>query len=89
MALTKLDVLDGLDKVAIGVSYSLNDSILTDPPAFASDMSLMKVNYEWFDGWTGTIGCRTWDDLHPNARTYIQAIERLMNVPGRFLQWLM
>ena len=69
LCITKLDVLDGLDKVSICVDYSESSTGEAVPV------------YEELPGWQdSTIGARSLDDLPANARAYLERIEAVCEV---------
>ncbi len=79
IALTKLDVLDELDKINICVEYDLNGKKIDYLPAAVEDQLRIKPVYQTFDGWkTSTKGIRNIDDLPENAKKYIFAIEEFI-----------
>src|SRR5215831_15553193 len=51
LALTKLDVLDGLDEIRICTGYKLGDTVLDHFPAYAGDQAAIEPIYETIDGW--------------------------------------
>lgn len=74
ICLTKLDVLDGLDKVKICVGYE--DENAPEPTPI----------YEEVDGWKdSTVGARSMDDLPKNALEYIKKIQQACNVAVDFV----
>ena len=76
IALTKLDVLDELDKIKICVEYDLNGKKIDYLPAAVEDQMKIKPIYKVFDGWkTSTNGIKNIKDLPENAKKYIFAIE--------------
>jgi adenylosuccinate synthase len=82
--LTKLDVLDSLDEVRIGVEYELNGKSLPAGafPARLEDLGQVKVRYETMPGWKRSIAkCKTYDELPAQARAYVERIEELVGVP--------
>ena len=82
MALTKLDVLDGLDELLIGTGYRLGDRTLDHFPAHAADQAAVTPIYERFEGWSeSTMGARSWSDLPAQAIKYIRRIEELTRCP--------
>jgi adenylosuccinate synthase len=82
MALTKLDVLDGLEELMICVGYDLDGKRLDHFPAHAADQSAVVPIYESFEGWSqSTAGARSWADLPAQAIKYIRRIEELTNCP--------
>lgn len=81
--LTKLDVLDGLEKLQICVGYKDSDgNVSTIPPLGAEGYDLVTPVYEEMPGWTeNTFGVITLEGLPEAARNYITRIEDLTNVP--------
>jgi len=81
LALTKLDVLTGLDTIQLCVSYRIGGQDVAVPPS-ASDLDRVEPVYERFPGWTEDIaGAQSLDDLPDSARRYVETIERLVGVP--------
>ncbi|HEX2883500.1 MAG TPA: adenylosuccinate synthase [Candidatus Limnocylindria bacterium] len=84
LALTKLDVLDGFDRIRIGVGYR-------DPadgrewrtiPASTSVYERLEPIYEDLPGWqTDTTACRSWEELPTAARAYVERLESLAGAP--------
>jgi adenylosuccinate synthase len=82
IALTKLDVLDGFDEVAICTGYRLGDEILDYYPAHAADQAKVEPVYEMIEGWSeSTAGARSWAELPAAAIKYIRRIEELIRCP--------
>lgn len=82
IALTKLDVLDGLDEVRICTGYELDGTRLDHLPAAAGAQARVRPVYETLPGWQGsTAGTRRTDDLPPEAIAYIRRIEDLIACP--------
>jgi adenylosuccinate synthase len=82
IALTKLDVLDGLDEIRICTGYRLNGATLDHLPAFAGDQAAVEPVYETMPGWPdSTAGARSWAKLPAQAIKYIRRIEELINCP--------
>src|SRR3546814_20792608 len=82
MALTKLDVLDGLDEVLICTGYRLGDKVLDYFPAHAADQAAVEPIYERIEGWQeSTYGARSWAQLPAQAIKYIRRVEELINCP--------
>ena len=78
IALTKLDVLDGLKVIKICVGYKLGTKHFDYLPSAAALQKKVEPIYETLEGWTGsTVGARTWVDLPSNAIKYIKRIEEL------------
>ena len=82
ICLTKLDVMDGLDKVNICTAYSFKGETIRDMPAGAEDIALCEPVYEQMDGWSeSTAGLTGYKDLPKSAVNYIRRIEELIGVP--------
>ena len=82
MALTKLDVLDGMDELMICTGYRIGDRELSHLPAHAADQAAVVPIYERFEGWSeSTRGARSWSELPAQAIKYIRRIEELTNCP--------
>ena len=79
---TKLDVLDGVETIKVGIAYRLNGELLDVPPQSAEDWNDLEVEYESFPGWTDTTrGVTRFEDLPVNAKNYIGAMEALCGAP--------
>lgn len=86
LALTKLDVLDGMDEIKLCVSYELNGKKLDYLPASLTKMQAVKPIYETMEGWQGSIaGARSWSALPAPAIKYVRYIEELVGVPVSLL----
>ncbi len=86
IALTKLDVLDGLDELKICTGYELNGEKLDYLPASQVDQANVKPIYETLEGWNeSTFGARSYADLPAAAIKYIRRIEELIGVPASVL----
>jgi adenylosuccinate synthase len=82
IALTKVDVLDGLETVKICTGYRLNGKILDYFPAHAADQANVEPIYEEMEGWhESTAGARSWADLPAQAIKYIQRVQELIETP--------
>jgi adenylosuccinate synthase len=82
IALTKLDVLDGLDEIAICTGYTLHGEPLDHFPAHAADQAAVVPVYETMKGWPeSTAGARSWRHLPAQAIKYIRRIEELIACP--------
>lgn len=83
IALTKLDILDKLAEVKIGVAYKLNGEYVEGFPATQDELSNVEVQYETLPGWkTSTEIVRKFSDLPENAQKYVLRIEELSGIPG-------
>lgn len=78
LAVTKIDTLAGLEKVKMCVGYKFNDEIIDYFPASLEDLAKCEPIYEEFDGWDESVAnARRYEELHPNARKYLERIEEL------------
>ena len=86
LALTKLDVLDGLEELKVCIGYELNGARMERLPAGqAAQASLIPV-YETLEGWReSTAGARSWADLPAQAVKYVRYIEELVRAPVALL----
>ncbi|HWQ18803.1 MAG TPA: adenylosuccinate synthase [Methanotrichaceae archaeon] len=81
MALTKLDVLTGIDPIKICVAYELDGETIEYPPESTRDLARCKPVYEDMPGWNEDITqVETYDDLPPNARAYVERLESMLDV---------
>jgi adenylosuccinate synthase len=83
LALTKLDVLDGLERIEICTAYRCGSRTLTEFPSDLSQLAACEPIYESMPGWdTPTRGARRFSDLPENARRYIARLEQVSGVPA-------
>ncbi|MEC7154695.1 MAG: adenylosuccinate synthase, partial [Pseudomonadota bacterium] len=86
MALTKLDVLDGFDRLKICVGYDCCGERLDYFPSNFTDQAACTPVYEEMPGWQeSTYGARIWADLPANALKYIRRVEELTRIPVALL----
>lgn len=86
MALTKLDVLTGLDPVRICIGYLYEGEVLYDFPASLKVLQKCKPIYEELPGWQEDItGARTLEDLPSTCQAYIKRVEELVGVPVKLI----
>ncbi|SKA14282.1 adenylosuccinate synthase [Consotaella salsifontis] len=86
MALTKLDVLDGLDEIKICVGYRLDGHEIDYLPANLAAQLRVEPVYEVLEGWKeSTAGARRWSDLPAAAVKYVRHIEELVGAPVTLL----
>jgi adenylosuccinate synthase len=79
---TKLDVLDEVETIKVGVAYHLGDEVLDVPPQNPEAWDELEVEYESFPGWQeSTRGITNYDDLPANAKSYLGAMEALCGAP--------
>ena len=78
LAVTKLDVLDTLDSIAICTAYRIDGELHSDFPGDLVALESAEPQYEWLEGWQkSTADARSLDDLPRAARTYLDRIESL------------
>jgi len=86
IALTKLDVLDGMDEIRICTGYELDGRPLDYLPASIGMQMRVKPIYETLPGWKATTaGARQWIDLPAQAVKYVRHIESLIGAPVALL----
>ena len=86
IALTKLDVLDGLKVLKVCVGYQIGDQVFDYLPAGLKDQIAAKPIYEELEGWSDTThGARSWKDLPGAAVKYVRRIEELIGAPVALL----
>ncbi|WP_375260932.1 adenylosuccinate synthase [Palleronia sp.] len=86
IALTKLDVLDGFDRIKICVGYDLDGMRLDYLPTASQAQSRCTPIYEEMEGWsTSTEGARSWAELPAGAIKYVRRVEELIGCPVALL----
>ena len=86
IALTKLDVLDGLDEIKVCVGYELDGKRIDYLPASQGAQARVVPVYETLEGWKDTtVGARQWGDLPAQAVKYVRQIEELIGAPVALL----
>jgi adenylosuccinate synthase len=86
IALTKLDVLDGMDQIKVCTGYRLGGEEIDYFPSEASRQASVEPVYETFEGWQeSTRGARSWADLPATAVKYVVRIEELIGCPVALL----
>jgi adenylosuccinate synthase len=82
LAVTKLDVLDTLEKIGLCTGYEVEGEVVEEFPGDIAALDDIKPRYEWFDGWMcSTAEARKLSDLPDNARKYLARIEELVDCP--------
>jgi adenylosuccinate synthase len=82
LAVTKLDVLDTLDRIAICTGYRVNGEEHREFPGDVTALEHIEPIYEWFDGWKEpTNQARTLEALPAAARRYLDRIRELVGAP--------
>ena len=78
IALTKLDVLDGFEKIKICVGYELDGKTIDYFPTSTDEQFIVKPIFEELEGWKdSTKGARFWNDLPAEAIKYVKRLEEL------------
>jgi adenylosuccinate synthase len=86
LALTKLDVLDGLDEIRICTAYRANGTTLEDFPADIRQLALCEPIYETLAGWSQpTHGARKLGELPEAARRYVTRLEEVSGAPAAII----
>lgn len=81
LAITKLDVLGGLDPIKICVGYELDGKTLNYPPESTVEFARCRPIYEEAEGWTEDItGAKSYGALPKAVRDYVERIEALLGV---------
>jgi adenylosuccinate synthase len=86
IALTKLDVLDGLEELKICVGYTLDGVEIDHLPASQASQARVQPVYISLEGWKeSTVGARSWADLPAQAIKYVRQVEELIGAPVALL----
>ncbi|MEM6711744.1 MAG: adenylosuccinate synthase [Pseudomonadota bacterium] len=86
IALTKLDVLDGMDELQICTGYELDGQTIHYLPASQGQQARAKPIYTTMQGWQETTaGARSWSDLPAQAVKYVRYVEELIGAPVALL----
>ncbi|KAJ0173520.1 hypothetical protein K1T71_010669 [Dendrolimus kikuchii] len=86
LCLTKLDILDTLKEIKVGVGYKLNGKIIDYFPSSFTELSSVEVEYITLPGWATSIeDVREYNKLPEQAKNYIKAIEEFLNIPVKYI----
>ncbi len=86
IALTKIDVLDGMDELKVCVGYRIDGEEYDHLPASTVRQNRVEPIYETMEGWTeSTEGARSWADLPATTIKYVRRIEELIEAPVALL----
>jgi len=86
LAMTKLDILDKLDEIKIGVSYMKNGTKMEHYPSTVKQFEGIQVEYITCPGWKTCIAdIRKFDDLPQNCKHYILIVEAMLGLP---IKWI-
>ncbi|HVI93217.1 MAG TPA: adenylosuccinate synthase [Anaeromyxobacter sp.] len=81
IAMTKLDVLAGFDRVKIAVAYRIDGKTVDEMPSDLELLERAEAIYEELPGWSEKLDqLRTWDDLPAPARAYVKRVQDLVGV---------
>ena len=83
LCITKIDVLDGLDKILVAEEYKIDDKSYDTLPAMSQNrFDSIAPNYTEYKGWSGTTyGLKSFDQLPVEAQTLIKGIEDSIGIP--------
>jgi len=91
LALTKLDVLDGLPEVKLCTAYRLNGQLLDEMPLDPDDLMAVEPVYETLPGWparaAGAAPVHRVEDLPAAAQAYLARISELVGVSASVISW--
>uniref|UniRef100_A0A8C9ZXF8 Adenylosuccinate synthetase n=1 Tax=Sander lucioperca TaxID=283035 RepID=A0A8C9ZXF8_SANLU len=86
IALTKLDILDTLPEIKVGVAYKVDGQSLPSFPANMDVLTRVSVDYETLPGWCcNTEAARSFEELPSQAQSYIRFIEDFLQVPVKWV----
>ncbi|KAH3672435.1 hypothetical protein WICMUC_004271 [Wickerhamomyces mucosus] len=84
--ITKLDVLDSFKEIEVAIGYKLNGKLLDSFPEDLLKLGEVEVVYKTLPGWeTDITQIKSYDELPPNAKSYLKFIEDYLNVP---IEWV-
>jgi adenylosuccinate synthase len=91
LAITKLDVLDGLDEIKLCVAYRLNGKLLDEMPLDPDDLMAVEPVYETLPGWparaAGAVPATRIADLPETAQRYLARITELAGAAPSIVSW--
>jgi adenylosuccinate synthase len=86
VAVTKLDVLDTLDRLAICTGYEYEGDLHTEFPGDVATLDKIAPRYEWLEGWQrSTADARRLEDLPVEARRYLDRMQELIETPVTYV----
>ncbi|XP_041921320.1 adenylosuccinate synthetase isozyme 2 isoform X2 [Alosa sapidissima] len=86
LALTKLDILDVLAEIKVGVAYKVDGEDIPHFPANQEVLHRVEVQYETLPGWNSdTSAVRTFEELPENAQKYVRYVEEHLGVPVKWI----
>lgn len=82
LAVTKLDVLDSFERIALCTGYKVGGEMHTEFPGDLTALEGAEPQYEWMEGWRRSTGdARSMEDLPHAARKYLERIESIVETP--------
>lgn len=82
LAITKLDVLTGVEKIKLCVKYKLNGREIEDVPSLSSHFAKVEPEYIEFEGWQDSLGqIRKWHKLPKSVRFYLSTLSEIVGCP--------
>lgn len=86
LAITKLDVLDQFEKIALCTGYKIGNEVMTEFPGDLADLDGIEPVYEWYDGWkSSTQNARRLSDLPKQARVYLDRLVEVAECPAPYV----
>jgi adenylosuccinate synthase len=86
LALTKLDILDGMSQIKVCIAYRLNGRVIDYLPAGEHAQARVEPVYETIEGWQApTARARSWAQLPAQAIKYVRRVEELVGCPVSLL----
>ncbi|MEM4598245.1 MAG: adenylosuccinate synthase [Candidatus Diapherotrites archaeon] len=87
IALTKLDVLSGIKEIRVCTAYKIGGKTIKEAPADTQTLEKCKPLYNKFKGFKLSSEPRTFDEIPPEAKSYIRFIEKSVGVPVRIISY--
>ena len=81
LALTKLDVLTGLDEIKVCIGYNYQGKTIDHVPTSFSAIAECKPVYKSFPGWKETLKGKSWEELPHAAKVYLEFISDFLGIP--------
>lgn len=82
IAITKIDILSGLEKIKVGVDYKLSGKSVSYSSCGYDELEKVEVVYKELPGWNEDIrGCKKFSDLPKACQEYIKFIEKFLGIP--------
>lgn len=85
LALTKLDVLDGIPRLKVCVAYEYRGQRVETFPGRIHHLDDYRPIYEELEGWDSLAGAECYQDLPARARNYVERLEEWIGVPARIV----